>query len=87
MRGEQFAEDENEVNRSLRVIREELFNVQNILTNAPIDLPYRNLLRGCLSATSELTRENESTRLELMIFRAKLQTVLQECEAELQLKS
>jgi hypothetical protein len=83
MQSESFSENESEANLSLRVVRDKLFDIQNVLTSAPIHLPHRNMLRECLSATSELTTEGESKRLQLMAFRAKVQTLLEACEAEL----
>jgi hypothetical protein len=83
MQRESFSESGSETNLTLRVVRDELFNIQNVLLSAHINLPHRNLLRECLSATSELTTEGESTRLQLMAFRSKLQTLLQVCETEL----
>lgn len=83
MQGEKF-EAEKELDREREGIKQDLFEIYNRLAAAPIDLPHRNLLRECISATSELAAQADSERAQLMAFRGKLQNALNACEQELE---
>ena len=57
---EHYAEEEyqKELRDKQREIRERLFELDDLLAAAPDDLPYRDSVRGLLSAANRLTQES-----------------------------